>query len=338
MNKKQIAISSIMAILVTCTVCVNGLNAIEKSKKQAETAAVIERVEEIELPELSQTEEKKEASGGVSITFDADEFKDAVGAGRTDERVIMRNSPKSDAKMVCCIPAETAVEITGVNKCTDWYRVKYDGDIGYIAGEDFVKTTYSDKLADIQITKKEKAERIKSVMEWEVNYDEEIENTIINEINKLPDTIFEAWWNVEQRSIHVVKDLPQCDTEDDATTIACIQQSYTGGTVVAADIFFENNQKYIKKSALHEFGHFVERAWREAGGDASLERFDEDSERFAINECNSNMYYHKHSGEYFAELFQYTINNGATDEYPDTYKLEAMIKVFAVLQADRYAA
>jgi len=54
-------------------------------------------------------------------------------AGRTTERVNIRELPEVDSKIVKVAPKKGKVEIIG--RCGAWYQVKYDGKTGYLMGD-----------------------------------------------------------------------------------------------------------------------------------------------------------------------------------------------------------
>ena len=125
--------------------------------------------------------------------------------------------------------------------------------------------------------------------------------------------------------------------KDDLNVIAYISQERCADKITRADIYLENDLGEIAKSLLHEVGHFADAAYQYAGGDMTLKGFSTYGAAFANNERYGNMYYANFLQEYTAELFRFTVDNGISKKYPDTYKMQAAIDLFGALQTTNYS-
>lgn len=267
--------------------------------------------------------------------------------------VSVRNLPCKVGTKLCKLPKAKRVAVTGKCKQTGWYRIKYNGKTGYVSGKYLTsKKPQAEKndiqtqpqpqpeTADVSTTidssnvEKSKADRIRSIINWEVDYSKELEDAVISEMSKLPEKIFNDYFDVYQKSINIVPSLDQYGKD----VIGRISWTTYNGRVITANMSFENSLYAIQSSVLHEIGHYVEVAYMNAGGDTSLPNFEADAYRFSIVERNGNLYYVSSEKEYFAELFAYTINNGATSNYEDTYKMQFIIDNFTVVQPILYPA
>lgn len=178
----------------------------------------------------------------------------------------------------------------------------------------------------------ERNEQIKSVIVWRTDYSKKVETQIINNLNMLPDSILNSWLETD---CHVLV-YPQVKGSLDVAADAICEDGYTiaynditakGGVIQNSDIYILGSPYIIDKTLLHEMGHFV--YYQYFGMDTSyvLPNSASESKRFIENERDGQEYYLL-SDEYFAEMFAYTIRNGTSDEYKDTYVMDKIIQNF----------
>lgn len=185
----------------------------------------------------------------------------------------------------------------------------------------------------------ERNEILKSVIVWEADYSKEIESDIVYNLNLLPDSVLNSWLSKES-SVVVCPNIKgyldkEADITDDAGfktenyyTIAYNLISSRGDEVVGSDIYILGSSDYINNSLLHEIGHYVYYEYFGSSTDYVLPSYETDSELFIENE-QKNISYFLIPNEYFAEIFAYTVKNGTTELYQDTYKMQKIIKNFA---------
>ena len=312
--------ASMISVLIASMFCISVFAGTE-SVDQAPVAASAEA--------FLDTAASEDTMFNVSVQG----FLDVKSSAYIQRKAVMRSKPSSKGKKICTIPKSKSVTLTGLND--DWCRVKYKGKTGYVSMKYFSDPKSKEELIiDISNVPAAKAQRIRSIIKWDAPYSKSVENAIISEMNKLPDTILYTYLNVYRKSIHVVSSFDQYDD----TVVAHIHQRTFNKRVILADMYFKNDVKTILASVLHEVGHFVNRVYTAAGIDTSLENFKEDGNKFAKAERNNNPHYATNSKEYFAELFRYTIDHGQTKKYVDTYKIQTIIKGFNVLQRVYYSA
>lgn len=336
--------SSVIGVMIASMLCVNVF---------AGTASV-DRAPEANTEVAVQTA----VSSGEIISGEAFSSAPKYSYKRLDKTmyvksaVNVRNMPCKAGTKLCKLSKAKRVYVTGKCKQTGWYRIRYNGKTGYVPSKYLVsKKPKTDKkntqtqsqtgannssttTVDNSNVEMSKADRIKSIIHWEADYSEELENAVISEMNKLPEKIFNDYFDVYQKSINIVPSLDQYGED----IIGHIEWTTFDGRVVIANMSFENNLFAIQSSVLHEIGHYVEVAYGYAGGDTSLPNFEADAYRFSIVERNGNTYYASSEKEYFAELFAYTIDNGVTSSYEDTNKMQFIIDNFTVLPPMLYPA
>lgn len=333
-----------MGIMIAAMLCVNVF---------AGTASV-DRVPEANTEVADQTV----VSSGEIISGEAFtrapqySYKRLAKTMYVKSAVSVRNMPCKAGTKLCKLSKAKKVRVTGKCKQTGWYRIKYNGKTGYVPSMYLVsKKPKTDKkntqtqpqtevnnssttTVDNSNVEMSKADRIRSIIHWEADYSEELENAVISEMNKVPEKIFNDYFDVYQKSITIVPSLDQYGED----IIGHIEWTTYNGRVVIANMSFENNLYAIQNSLLHEIGHYVDVAYENAGGDTSLPNFEADAYRFSIVERNGNTYFASSEEEYFAELFEYTVDNGVTGSYEDTYKMQSIIDNFTVLQPILYPA
>ena len=258
-----------------------------------------------------------------------------IGIGSSD--AVLYSKPSTKSKQIAVIPSHRLLPIRSINYDLWWCRVQCGKKTGYLplcsVDPAFLNKGFT---ADIHDVPDDKAERIRSIIVWDDNYNKNIENMIIYEMNKVPEPIFRSFFNVAYKSIHVVPSLAYRD-KDGLNVIAYIDYEGCANRIERADIYLEKDLGEIAASLLHEVGHFADAAYQYAGGDMSLRGFSKYGTAFANNERYGNMYYANFLQEYTAELFRFTIDNGTSKKYPDTYKMQAAIDLFGALQTTNYS-
>ena len=313
--------TSIVSVMIASMLCISmfaGSASVEQEFMTATAEAFVDIVDTV-------------VSEDTMLNVSEKGFLDVMSVAYTERKAVMRSKPSSKGKKICTIPQSKCVTLTGLND--DWCRVEYKGKTGYVAIKYFSDAKHSGNIIiDISNVPTAKAQRIRSVIKWEAPYSKDVENAIISEMNKLPDPVFNAYFNVYKKSINVVSSFKQYDKN----VLAYIQQKTFNKRVIRADMYLRNDVQTVLASVLHEVGHFVDKAYTAAGANTSLENFKKDGYRFAEAERNNNTHFAKYSEEYFAELFRYTIDHGKTKKYADTYKIQAIVTGFKVLQEAYY--
>ena len=179
---------------------------------------------------------------------------------------------------------------------------------------------------------------IKSVIVWNTDYSKEIENSVIYNLNLLPDDVLDSWLSKDSSIIICPNVIGYLDVNDtDSITDETHGQDkayYTNArnsihtlnnSVIGSDIYILGSTYYVNNSLLHEIGHYVYYEHLGTSADYILPNFKTDSKKFAKNERKGFSYF-TISDEYFAEIFAYTIKNGIVAEYNDTYVMEKIIE------------
>lgn len=171
---------------------------------------------------------------------------------------------------------------------------------------------------------------IKERIIWERDYDVSIENTIINELQILPESILSNWLSIDSNVITVPAvrgylnntDIENDNPNLDSFIVAYNRLTLQEGKPVISKIYILGSEYYIKDSLLHEIGHFFYDDYLEK--DYILPHFDEEKELFIANEMNGNTYFYNPK-EYFAQMFAYVMHNGTNSDYPDTLVIKKLI-------------
>lgn len=180
-------------------------------------------------------------------------------------------------------------------------------------------------------------EMIKSVIVWDTEYSEEIENAILYNLNLLPEDILSSWLSKDSRIVvcpnikgYLDEDSGELENAYDNFYTSAYNTIYSSsGDVFGSDIYILGSVYDIDNSLLHEIGHYVYVEFFGTATDYVLPNYETDSFRFAENECE-NFSYYAVDEEYFAEVFEYTILNGVTKEYTDTYAMQEIIEEFYI--------
>ena len=309
--------SSVMGIMIAAMLCVNvfaGTASVDQAPMATTAEAVADTVDTV-------------AGEGTFLNISKKGFTDVEGIAYTSRKAVMRSKPSSKGKKICNISKLKGVTLTGLSK--NWCRVEYKGKTGYVANKYFSHMNYSEKInIDISNVPEEKIQQIKSLIVWETEYSKEIEDTIISELNKLPDTIYNAYLNVANNNIKIVSSLDRNNTYSTGTPIGRIFWQVDYGVVTKAEIHMVNTVDAVKRSMLHEIGHYVDVAFSYAGYNSDLPYYASDAYRFSTTEYNGFDYYASSEDEYFAELFRYTISNGPTEKYIDSLNMQYIIDNF----------
>ena len=171
---------------------------------------------------------------------------------------------------------------------------------------------------------------IKERIVWERDYNASIENTIINELQILPESILSNWLNIDSNVITVPAirgyldntDIENSDPNLDSFIVAYNKLTLQEGKPIMSKIYILGSEYYIKDSLLHEIGHFFYDDY--LGCNYVLPYFDEEKELFIANEMNGNTYFYN-SKEYFAQMFAYVLHYGTNTDYPDTFVIKDLI-------------
>ena len=176
-------------------------------------------------------------------------------------------------------------------------------------------------------------EQIQSVIAWETDYNSELEEAIVTEMNMLPENVLSTWLNTDC-SITVVdyKDYKiHCNEGNNPHTgaAACNHVKGTNETGVSSShIYILANKYIVKLSLLHEIGHYV--MYETFGNETyCLPNHKTESTTYMIRNGYLNDYY-KIPNEYFAEMFSYTVlhNEKAVVLYNDATVMNNIIKTF----------
>lgn len=176
-------------------------------------------------------------------------------------------------------------------------------------------------------------DRIKSMIVWETSYDEEIEDAIVCNMNMLPDSILDSWLSLESNIVVCPNVKGYLDKfhlnieEKGSYTTGYTKISNVGETLVGVDIYILGSKANVNTSLIHEIGHYVYYVYFGANTVYVLPNFETDSVRFSETEYGSN-YYSSSYKEYFAQIFTFTIQQGTTEEYPDTNVMKEIIENF----------
>lgn len=183
-----------------------------------------------------------------------------------------------------------------------------------------------------------------SVIKWETSYDKELEQAVIEELCRIPEQILTAWLQIDcsitivpnQRGYldlahnSVSKEVKMQVTDKPAAdyyTIAYNDIRAENGKITSSHIYILGNEYSVRHSVLHEMGHFV---YYETFGIETayvLPNYETNYQVFINNECDGNTYL-ANPGEYFAEVFVYTITSGTRECYPDTVQMQEIIDNF----------
>jgi hypothetical protein len=184
-------------------------------------------------------------------------------------------------------------------------------------------------------TAEEKNEIIKSKIIWDTEYSQELETVVIDEFNKVPEHIFNSWLNVADSAITICPNVLGYIEENysprpdgGAPLAGNIKMKLTNSKMKSARIHVLGSADYLQLSILHEIGHYVHAEYTGGSQVSLLPNYNTDAYAFAREECAGSTYYAKSHEEYFAEMFKYTVLNGVTDEYPDTYVIQEIIDNF----------
>ena len=193
------------------------------------------------------------------------------------------------------------------------------------------KITYADKA--------ERDEIIKSVIVWETDYSKELEDEILYQFNQIPDVVIDSWLSEDCKLVICPNDDEYLKADTDSYNKIINANCYFSGYyaaynamagndngVICSDIHVLGAPIYIN-SLPHEIGHYVYYEYFGINTDYSLPNYETDSIKYVENIKNGNTYYLDH-GEYFAEMFEYTLINGVTEEYADTYVIQKIIENF----------
>ena len=339
---KKVGASSLAGLILASVLCVNvfagttSANTIPVSSTNIISAGVVSVTNESEKIHINE-------SGEEFLNTPKYTFTRVKKTKYIKSAVTVLNLPCSSGKKIGKLSKAQAVTVTGKCNETGWYRIKYKGKTGYVSNKYIVNkkpTTKSQQKNntsetvnisiphfDISNVPEEKIQQIKSLIIWETEYSKETEDAVIYELNKLPDKIFNAYLNVASNNI-IIK--PFIDQYSNGITLGRIQWSVCNGVVTQADIYMLNDMCAVKQTILHEIGHYVRVAYGCAGYNNSLPYYASDAVRFSTTEYGYN-YYASSESEYFAELFKYTIDNGTTDKYSDTYSIQHIIDNFVAL-------
>lgn len=180
-------------------------------------------------------------------------------------------------------------------------------------------------------------EKIQNVIVWNTDFSQEIEDSIVANLGKLPENILDSWLAVDghitvcpsKRGYLDIDDDFISDTEEetDYYTIAYNAISVKNKEIIGSNIHILGSAYYIQYSLLHELGHYVYYAYFGTDADYELPNYETDSMRFTAAERNCTAYLLT-PDEYFADIFAYVISNGTTEKYPDTFILQEIINNF----------
>ena len=184
-------------------------------------------------------------------------------------------------------------------------------------------------------TKAERDEIIKSVIEWETNYDEEVEAEILKNMNMVPDAILDRWLSLDSHIIvcpPVVGYLEEnhienANKDDEGYATAFNRVTRTGDMVTGSKIYVLGTSYYVALSLLHEMGHYVYYEQFGFKTEYTLPNLETHGKAFVDAEKQGYEYYLS-TKEYFAEMFDYTVLNGVSTEYPDTSVMQYIIDNF----------
>jgi hypothetical protein len=176
-------------------------------------------------------------------------------------------------------------------------------------------------------------ETIKSIIVWDTDYSERLENQIIYNLNLLPDSILDSWLNTDCRIVvcpnikgYLDNDVTSnTNISDNYYTTAYNTISIKGENVIGSKIYILGSSQIIESSLLHEIGHYVYYEYFGATTNYVLPNYETDCSRFIENECDGATYYTSEY-EYFAEIFAYTVLHGVSDDYSDTYVMKKFIE------------
>ena len=180
---------------------------------------------------------------------------------------------------------------------------------------------------------KDRNEAIKSVIVWETDYSEKIENLIVFNLNSLPENILNGWLATDCSIVVCPNIKGYLDMNDDfelpdnAHTMAYNLIKMKDNRVISSDIYILGSGRIINKSLLHEIGHYVYHNSTDTETKYILPNYETNSNSFVENECDNVLYYLDEE-EYFAEVFAYTVIHGVNDEYPDTKVMKNIIDNF----------
>lgn len=301
----------------------------QEEKPVAKEEPKAETEQKVEAPK--ETETKKEETKPSKPTYT---YTDMSATKYAKSAVNVRNLPSTAGTKLGGLTKAQVVTVTGQCNETGWYRIDFNGGTAYVSNSYLVdeepvapapSVSQSDVI-DISHVSAEKAERIKSVIVWEADYSKAIENAVIYELNKLPDAILNGYFAVPDADIIIVGSLSQYDTNYNIT--GRTEWAYENWAMTRADIYIEGKVSTVQETLIHEVGHYVNAACECVGSDYDLPNFEADAYRFSTTEWDGFDYFAQSEGEYFAELFKYVINNGATDKYADSYKMQSIINNF----------
>jgi hypothetical protein len=180
----------------------------------------------------------------------------------------------------------------------------------------------------------ERDQVIKSLIVWQTDYSTEIENTIIDNLNMLPDSILDSWLSLNSNIIVCPNVKGYLDKfhlyleEKGTYTTGYTKVSNDGEIVSGADIYILGSVDNIEDSIIHEIGHYVYYAYFGIRTGYVLPNYETESYKFATEERDGSTYYMEFEKEYFAEMFEYVIINGVSDEYKDTHVMQEIIEDF----------
>lgn len=176
-------------------------------------------------------------------------------------------------------------------------------------------------------------ETIKSIIVWDTDYSERLENLVVYNLNLLPESILESWLETDC-SVVVCPNLKGYLDADIASELTGNSHSTaynvistSGDEVVGSDIYILGSSQIINSSLLHEIGHYVYYEYFGATTDYVLPNHETDCARFVETERDGHAYYLE-TEEYFAEIFAYTVLQGVNEEYPDTQVMKKIIDDF----------
>ena len=148
----------ISAILTIMASCANTNENNSESESYAETENIMDNTESLE----EDTSEKHTENFDDTMTENDTEqntetsdptytFEDFIQSMYTTDTVNVRNLPCIDGEKIGGLLAKEEVQITGRCKETGWYRINYDGGVGYVSADYITDKSPSSWVAELDV-------------------------------------------------------------------------------------------------------------------------------------------------------------------------------------------